>query len=167
MRWTGPDGYWASDERELVDVDRVYGWLSRESYWARDRPYDVVAKSIKNSLVFGLYSTDGGQVGFARFVTDYATFGWLCDVFVESGRHGSGLGSFLVEIAINHPAVEAVRQVLAAVPGRSLYARQGFAPLDRPERWMERRSTPTGAPDPPQDSRSLNLPSPTSEPVHQ
>jgi GNAT superfamily N-acetyltransferase len=149
VRWMGPNGYWASDERELVDVERVYSRLSREAYWARGRPFELVAKSIEHSLVVGLYAEEGAQVGFARFVTDYATFAWLCDVFVDSRHSGSGLGTFLVETAITHPAVAAVRQVLAAVPGRTIYARQGFAPLERPERWMERRPVPTKAPSKP------------------
>jgi len=147
LRWTGPEGYWASDEPELVDVPRVHAWLSRESYWAQGRPEAVVAKSIEHSLVVGLYSAGGEQVGFARFVTDYATFAWLCDVFVESAHQGRGLGSFLVEAAINHPALGGVRQVLAAKPGRTLYARQGFAPLAHPERWMERSAGPPRAAD--------------------
>ena len=139
MRWTGPAGYWASDERELVDVGLVHGWLSREAYWALGRPYEVVARSIRNSLVIGLYAPGGEQAGLARFVTDYATFAWLCDVFVDPAHQGHGLGSFLVETAVGHPAVAAVPQVLATEPGRTLYARHGYAALGRPERWMERR----------------------------
>jgi hypothetical protein len=73
VRWMGPNGYWASDERELVDVEWVYSRLSREAYWARGRPFELVAKSIEHSLVVGLYAEEGAQVGFARFVTDYAT----------------------------------------------------------------------------------------------
>ncbi len=149
MRWMGPNGYWASDERELVDVEWVHAWLSHEAYWARGRSFDLVAKSIEHSLVVGLYSAEGAQVGFARVVTDYATFSWLCDVFVDAPNSGSGLGTFLVETAINHPALAAGRQVLAAVPGRTIYARQGFTPLERPERWMERHPVATAPPSKP------------------
>ena len=138
MRWAGPDGYWASDERELIDLDRVHAWISRESYWAEGRPRDVMARAIENSLVVGLYSAEGTQVGFARFVTDYATFAWLCDVFVDSAQRGHRLGTFLVETAVSHPDMRGVRQILAAEPGRSLYTRFGYRPLARPERWMER-----------------------------
>jgi GNAT superfamily N-acetyltransferase len=139
MRWTGPDGYWASDEPDLIDVGLVHGWMSREAYWAQGRPRDVMVTAIQNSLVVGLYAADGAQAGFARYVTDGATFGWLCDVFVDSAHRGHGLGSFLVETATSHPAVRDVRQVLAATPGRNLYRRAGFTPLGSPERWMERR----------------------------
>lgn len=139
MRWEGPDGYWASDDQELVDVAWVHDWLSHEAYWAMGRLHPVVANSIEHSLVFGLYSADRAQVGFARIVTDYATFGWLCDVFVDEAHQGHGLGSFLVETAITHPAVRELRLVLSAAPERTLYARHGFVPLASPERWMETR----------------------------
>ena len=111
MRWAGPDGYWASDEPGLIDVALVHGWMSREAYWAQGRSYEVMATAIENSLVVGLYSADGTQVGFARFVTDQATFAWLCDVFVDAARRDHGLGAFLVETAADHPAVRGVRQM--------------------------------------------------------
>ena len=138
MRWPGPGGYWVSDERALIDLARVHDWISRESYWAEGRPRDVMARAIENSLVLGLYSAEGTQVGFARFVTDYATFAWLCDVFIDAGHRNDGLGAFLVDTAVGHPDVRGVRQILAAEPGRSLYARLGYRPLAHPERWMER-----------------------------
>jgi GNAT superfamily N-acetyltransferase len=138
MKWPGPDGYWASDELDLIDADRVHSWISGESYWAEGRPRDAMLKAIGNSLVIGLYSAGGTQVGFARFVTDHATFAWLCDVFVDSAHRGHRLGTFLVETAVSHPDVRGLRQVLAAEPGRTLYARSGFQQLNRPERWMER-----------------------------
>ena len=73
-------------------------------------------------------------------MTDYATFAWLCDVFVDSAHRGRGLGSFLVRTAIGHPAVRDLRQVLATAPERSLYRRLGYGNLVSPERWMERRA---------------------------
>jgi GNAT superfamily N-acetyltransferase len=139
MRWAGPDGYWASDEPGLIDVALVHGWMSREAYWAQGRSYEVMATAIENSLVVGLYSADGTQVGFARLVTDQATFAWLCDVFVDTAHRDHRLGVFLVETAADHPAVRGVRQLLAAEPGRSLYRRLGYVPLGSPERWLERR----------------------------
>jgi GNAT superfamily N-acetyltransferase len=138
MKWTGPDGYWASDDRALIDAGRVHAWISGESYWAEGRRRDVMARAIETSLVIGLYSADGTQVGVARLVTDYATFAWLCDVFVDTAHRGRGLGTFLVDSAVGHPDVRGLRQVLVAEPGRSLYARFGFRPLAKPERWMER-----------------------------
>jgi hypothetical protein len=70
MKWPGPDGYWASDDRALIDVGRVHAWISGESYWAEGRPPDVMARAIETSLMIGLYSAEGTQVGVARLVTD-------------------------------------------------------------------------------------------------
>ncbi|HEX6934187.1 MAG TPA: GNAT family N-acetyltransferase [Streptosporangiaceae bacterium] len=138
MRWDGPDGYWVSDDPSLIDVDLVHDWISMQSYWARGRRREVMVRSIEHSLVLGLYTGEGKQVGFARFVTDRATFAWLCDVFVDAGHRGGGAGSFLVRTAVGHPDVAEIRQLLMANPGRSLYRRHGFGDLLKPERWMER-----------------------------
>jgi GNAT superfamily N-acetyltransferase len=132
------DGYWVSDDRSRIDVRRVHAWMSRESYWAAGRSYEVMACSIEHSLALGLYAADGAQVGFARLVTDRATFAWLCDVFVDTAHRSRGLGAFLAEAATSHPDVAGIRQVLMAEPGRSLYRRLGFGLLASPERWMER-----------------------------
>jgi GNAT superfamily N-acetyltransferase len=138
VRVTGPDGYWVSDDPALLDVDRVHQWLSREAFWAAGQTAEVTARAISNSLSVGLYAPDGTQAGYARLVTDRATFAYLCDVFVDSAHRGHGLGSFLVAHAVDHPEVASIRQVLLAEPGRSLYRRHGYAGLVRPERWMER-----------------------------
>ena len=138
MKWPGPDGYWASDDRDLIDTERVHTWISRESYWAEGRPREVMIRAIENSLVIGLYEADGMQVGFARVVTDYATYAWICDVFIDSAQRGHRLGTFLVETTVSHPDVRGLRQILMGEPGRTLYERSGFRPLAKPERWMER-----------------------------
>jgi GNAT superfamily N-acetyltransferase len=148
LRWEGPAGYWVSDDGSLIDVDRVHGWLSEESYWAAGRPREVMARSIENSLVLGLYAPAGEQVGFARVVTDRATFAWLCDVFVAVEHRGKGIGTFLVRTAVEHPDVAGIRQLLMATPGRSLYRRHGFGDLLKPERWMERQARVNGQPYP-------------------
>jgi len=140
MRWPGPDGYWASDEADLVDVARVHHWLCDQSYWAEGRSYDVTVRSLAGSLTVGLYGADGDQVGVCRFVTDGATFAWLCDVFVDPAVRGGGLGTFLVATAVAHPAVAGLRLVLGTRDAHELYRRFGFEELAAPERWMERRS---------------------------
>jgi GNAT superfamily N-acetyltransferase len=143
VAWTGagPGGYWVSDDQALLDTERVHGWMSRESYWASGRTREVTERSIEHSLCVGLYAPDGGgQVGFARVVTDYATFCWLCDVFVDAAHRGNGVGTFLVQAALGHPHVAGLRMVLMAEPRRSLYRRLGFGELISPERWMERPS---------------------------
>lgn len=140
MRWPGPDGYWVSDDRSLVDVDRVHRWLSEQSYWAQGRSYDLVARSVEGSLTLGLYGPGGEQVGVCRWVTDYSTFAWLCDVFVDAAARGAGLGTFLVGTAVAHPDIADLRlQVLGTRDAHELYRRFGFDSVASPERWMERR----------------------------
>jgi GNAT superfamily N-acetyltransferase len=134
-----------SDDRALIDVDLVHRWMCEESYWAAGRPREVMTRSIENSLALGLYMPGGDQVGFARLVTDRATFAWLCDVFVAADHRGGGAGSFLVRTTVGHPDVAGIRQLLMAAPGRSLYRRHGFGDLVSPERWMERPAPPAAA----------------------
>jgi GNAT superfamily N-acetyltransferase len=138
MRWPGPDGFWVSDDPSLVDVVRVHQWLSTQSYWAAGRSFDVVARSVAESLTLGLYGADGEQVGVCRWVTDYASFAWLCDVFVDPAVRGAGLGTFLVGAATAHDDVKGLRQVLGTRDAHELYRRFGFESLAVPERWMER-----------------------------
>ena len=138
MRADGPDGYWISDDASLIDAALVHGWISEHSYWAQGRPAGVMTRAIEHSLVLGLYAPGGEQAGFARLVTDQATFAWLCDVYVDPAHRGRGLGSFLAAQATGHPAVAGVRQVLMAEPGRTIYRRLGFGALAHTERWMER-----------------------------
>lgn len=128
-----------SDDPGRLEVEVIHRYLSQESYWAQGRSREVVERSIANSLCLGVYE-DGRQVGFARVVTDYATFAWLCDVFVlESGR-GHGLGKWLVECVVSHPKLQGLRRVLLATrDAHGLYRDYGgFKPLANPERWMER-----------------------------
>ncbi len=139
MRWPGPDGHWVSDDRSLVDMARVHEWLSTQSYWAGGRSRRVVARSIEESLTLGLYGRHDEQVGICRWVTDYSTFAWLCDVFVDAPVRGTGLGTFLVATATAHPDVRGLRQVLGTRDAHELYRRFGFESLGSPERWMERR----------------------------
>jgi GNAT superfamily N-acetyltransferase len=141
MRIDGPDGYWVSDDPALLDVARIHGWMSNESYWAQGRSYEVMARAIEHSLSVGLYAPDGSQAGYARMVTDRATFAWLCDVFVDAAHRQHGLGSFLVAQTVGHPDVASIRQVLMAKPGRTIYRRFGFEDLPSAERWMERQGS--------------------------
>jgi GNAT superfamily N-acetyltransferase len=144
MRWPGPDGYVVSDERALLDVARVHGWLSTQSYWAEGRSYEMVARSLEQSLTLGLYGPGKVQVGVCRWVTDHATFAWLCDVFVDLGSRGRGLGTFLVGTATAHPGVRDLRQVLGTRDAHDLYRQFGFTSLAAPERWMERGPSAAG-----------------------
>jgi len=135
------DGFAVSDDKERLDVTLMHRWLSEEAYWALGRSLDQVVTSIRNSIVLGCYAPDGGQVGMARWVTDGATFGWLCDVFVQSDFRGRGLGKFLVQAAIDHPGVDGVSLLLLATRNaHDLYHRVGFEVTSEPRRWMELKS---------------------------
>lgn len=136
-QWTRPDGHWISDDRALMDVDLVHHWMSTQSYWARGRPRDVTERAIAGSLNFGLFANDGNQVGFCRWVTDGATFAWLCDVFIDRDHRGDGLGMFLVKTAIQHPTASGLRLLLGTGDAHELYRKFGFTSITQPERLME------------------------------
>jgi len=124
-----------------VDIDVVHRYLSEDSYWALGRDRAVVSRAITNSnLVVGAYTLGGQQVGFARMVTDLATWGWLCDVFILPEHRGDGLGTAMVAAIVEHPDVADIKwQFLATADAHRLYAKFGFTPLDEPQRWMHRR----------------------------
>jgi predicted GNAT family acetyltransferase len=133
------DGYEIDTDPGRLDLARVHEWLSTDAYWALGRPLETVAQSIEGSLCFGIYAPDGGElVGFARVVTDLATFAWLCDVYIARDIRGKGLGSWLVTIISDRLlATGVVRIMLATADAHAIYAKAGFAPLVDPERWME------------------------------
>ena len=134
------DGYFVSDDQSRLDIARVHQWLSEECYWSLGRTRERVEVSFQHSIVAGCYAADGTQVGLARWVTDYATFAWLCDVFIVEDHRGLGLGEFMVRAAMEHPAVVGVRiRLLATRDAHGLYQRFGFKETD-PHRFMELRS---------------------------
>ena len=126
-----------STEKSRLDVTFIHRFLSEESYWAAGIPLELVLAAIENSLCFGAY--DGGaQVGFARVITDYATFGYVADVFVAASHRGAGVGSELMAAITAHPALQRLRRWhLVTRDAQRLYARFGFQPLRAPERHME------------------------------
>ena len=130
--------YSISTDQARLDFSLIHEFLSTRSYWALGRPTEVVRRSVENSLAFGVYKTDR-QVGFARVITDYATFAWLADVFVVKEFRGQGLSKWLVETIVAHPELQGLRRwVLATKDAHELYRRFGFGELKRPERWMEK-----------------------------
>jgi len=127
-----------STDPERLDVDAVHRWLSEDAYWALGRPREVVERAIEHSLNVGAY-VDRVLVGYARVVTDRATFAWLCDVYVEPSHRGRGVGSALLSAVDEQLASYGVgRALLATEDAHDVYARFGFAPLSHPERWMDR-----------------------------
>ena len=120
-----------------LDVDAIHGFL-RESYWAAGISRSVVERSIEGSLCFGVY-VDGAQAGFARIISDYATFAYLADVFVLDAFRGRGLSKRLMETIVNHSRLQGLRRwSLATLDAHGLYAQFGFTPLASPARHMER-----------------------------
>lgn len=134
--------YTISTDRSLLNTTLLHDYLSNTSYWATGRTLAVVQRSIENSLCFGLYKTGDAntqQIGFARVVTDYATFAWLADVFVLEDYGGQGLAKWLMEVIVSHPQLQGFRRwLLATKDAHDLYRRFGFAKLNEPARWMER-----------------------------
>ena len=123
--------YEISTSRDRLDVERVHRFLSIEAYWAPGVAREVVERSIANSLPFGVYTTDGEQVGFARVVTDYATFAWLADVYIENAHRGRGLGKRLVAEVLEHPDLQGMRRwMLGTADAHELYRRFGFDEVD-------------------------------------
>jgi GNAT superfamily N-acetyltransferase len=123
-------------DRARLNEELIYQFLS-QSYWAAGIPRQTVARSLRNSLCFGLFE-GSRQIGFARVVTDYATFAYLADVFIVEGCRGRGLGKFLMECVVNDPQLQGLRRwLLATRDAHSLYEKFGFMPLARPARFME------------------------------
>ena len=119
-------GYEIDDDPARVDVDAVWEFL-REAYWSPNVPRDVVERSIAGSLSLGMYAPDGRQAGFARAVTDGATFAWIADVFVLDEHRGRGLGVWLVETLLAHPRMQGLRMAtLNTLDAHTLYERFGF-----------------------------------------
>jgi len=119
-----------------LDLDVIHGFLAN-SYWARGIPRETVEQAVRNSFCFGLYDGDR-QVGFARVVTDYATFAYLADVFVLESHRGHGLGKRLIDAVMTHAKLQGFRRwLLATRDAHELYTRVGFKPLAVPERFME------------------------------
>jgi GNAT superfamily N-acetyltransferase len=134
----GNDGYVVSDDRARLDVGAIHAFLTR-SYWAPGIPLEIVERSVANSLCFGLYAPDGAQAGFARVITDRATFAYLCDVYVLEEHRGRGLSKLLMRCVHEHPELQNLRRfMLATADEHGLYAQFGFVTPSRPERLMER-----------------------------
>jgi GNAT superfamily N-acetyltransferase len=131
------DGYTVSTEKDRLDRGVIHEFL-RNSYWAKGIPRELVDRSIENSLCFGLY--DGERlVGFARVISDYATFAYLSDVFVLESHRGKGLGTWFMETLLAHPDLQNLRRwMLATADAHGLYRKVGFSGLSRPERIMEK-----------------------------
>ena len=130
------NGFIFSDDRNLVDVKAVHQYLSISSYWAKDIPFDLVKRTIENSHCFVMYK-EQQQDGFARWITDKATFAYLCDVYVLDDFRGLGLSKKLMSLMLFHPDLQGLRRYqLATLDAHGLYEQFGFRALENPERQM-------------------------------
>jgi GNAT superfamily N-acetyltransferase len=129
-------GFRISTNKELLDREMICQYISKESYWSKGIPAEKVYTSIDNSMCFGIYK-DEQQVGFARVVTDKATFAYLCDVFVLEKLRGQGLSKWLVQNILAHDELQGFRRwLLATNDAHGLYSQFGFTPITNPEKWM-------------------------------
>lgn len=132
------DGFTVSTDPDRLDVTAIHDFLSNKSYWAQGVPFAVVEKALAHSLCFGLYHGDR-QIGFARVITDRATFCYLCDVYVLDTQRDKGLGKWLIECVTNHPELQGLRRmVLFTADAHGLYSQFGFMAPTKPERMMEK-----------------------------
>ena len=138
MEWQ-KEQYTISTDKTKLDVGMIHHFLYTTAHWAAGRPMSIVRKSIENSLCFGLYA-GAEQIGFARLVTDGATVGWICDMFILPAHRGTGLGRWLVECMMDHPEIRDLRRILLNTrDAHDLYMKYaGFRPLLSPDSWLER-----------------------------
>jgi GNAT superfamily N-acetyltransferase len=130
------DGFIISTDLSRLDVFFIHQYLSR-SYWAKGISIETVIKSIEGSLCFGVYQ-EGKQIGFARVITDKATFAYLADVFIDENFQGKGLGKWLVKTILEHEPVQGLRRfLLATQDAHGLYRQFGFSQLTNTDRWMQ------------------------------
>jgi GNAT superfamily N-acetyltransferase len=124
------DEYEITTDKQRLDLRLIHEFLANRSYWAGDIPLEVVKRSIENSLCFGVYHR-GRQVGLARVITDFATFAYLADVFIEEDHRGAGLGKWLVGTVLGHPELSGLRMIfLSTRDAHGLYERYGFMKVD-------------------------------------
>ena len=138
MEWH-KETYTITTDKSRLDLGMIHHFLYTTAHWAVGRPMRIVRKSIENSLCFGVYDVES-QVGFARMVTDGATVGWICDMFILPAYRGKGLGRWLVECMMEHPDIQGLRRILLNTrDAHDLYTKYAnFRPLLAPESWLER-----------------------------
>ena len=131
--------YEVSCNNSRLNIDLIHRFISG-SYWAKDIPIEIMCRAIQNSLCFGVYDQQGEQVGFARVISDFATFGYLADVFILKKHRGQGLSKLLITVIMAHPRLQNLRRFcLATADAHTLYQQFGFTPLTAPETMMEIR----------------------------
>ncbi|HEV8523722.1 MAG TPA: GNAT family N-acetyltransferase [Terriglobales bacterium] len=142
------DPFVISTDPARLDIAAIHSFLATRSWWARGIPRETVERSIAGSLCFGVYDGDK-QIGFARVITDGATFAYLCDDYLLEDYRGRGLGKWLMQCIFSHPELQNIRRWLVIAEDPRLYASFGFRPLEQPEINMEMinpyKAAPTAA----------------------
>jgi len=130
-------GFKISTDKNLLDFKLIYNYLDKESYWAQGIQTETLKNAIASSLCFGVYDYNK-QVGFARVITDNATFAYICDVFVMTDYRRLGLSKWLIQTIVNYPGLQGLRRwSLATADAHGLYRQFGFNELSKPQNWME------------------------------
>ena len=131
------ENYRISSDQNDLDIESIHKFISN-SYWAKGIPLEILTRAISNSLCFGVFDKERGQVGFARMVTDSATYAYLADVYILEGHRGKGLSKMLMEEIMSHPDLQGLRRMtLATADAHGLYKKYGFPELSNPEIFME------------------------------
>lgn len=131
------NGYLITTDKEKMQPLAIHKWLSEESYWCKNIPYELVKKSFDNSYCIGVLK-DNEQIGYGRFITDYATFAYLADVYIHESHRGQGLSKKMMEVLMELEWVKGLRKLmLATLDAHGLYAQYGFTPMVISERYME------------------------------
>ena len=129
------DRFYISTENEKMDIDLIHSFLKR-SYWAEGISKEIIRRSIEGALCFGVFESDK-QVGFARMITDRATFAYLADVFIIEEYRGLGLSKWLMDVILSYPDLQGLRRIMLATrDAHELYKKFGFTPLNNVDRWM-------------------------------
>jgi N-acetylglutamate synthase-like GNAT family acetyltransferase len=131
------EGYTITTDKALMQPSAIHKWLTEESYWAKHVPFEIVKASFDNSYCIGILK-DNKQIGYGRLITDYATFAYLADVYVEAAHRGNGLSKKMMETLMEQDWVKGMRKILlATLDAHGLYAQYGFTPMPISERYME------------------------------
>ncbi|MGC4101341.1 GNAT family N-acetyltransferase [Ferruginibacter sp.] len=150
MNATLKDDFIISTDPSMIDINAVHDYLCNESYWAKDISLQLVQRAIAGSFCFAVFKKEDNdqlcQVGFARVITDKATFGYLADVFILPAYRGRGLSKWLMEEITTHPDLATLKGwMLSTRDAHGLYEQFGFNRVQSSERLMRRNTTATNA----------------------
>lgn len=133
------DHFFIDDDPALLDLDSIHQFLTEESYWGQNRSFEQVYQCMQHSYNLGAYLPSGELIGYARVVTDWTTFAWICDVFIVREARGMGAGKQLIQCIVNHSQLKNIRRMMLATrDAHDLYAQFGFVVEDTPEFVMKR-----------------------------